>query len=199
MEREYIFYNPVDKRSRKAMTEFLTKHFRYYTMNSWNKMTSYANNVKIYNLKLPSEIVDKMFMLLEAEANDYEYVYGVDFDIRNQIDAMMDDYFFETGYTVGFNGRSGGYLVMYSTVREDGKRKVSMKSVDDDPEYDLEDMPIYELRKRTIAVEKFDKLCDDIRQLYIDILSENDIVENEVKVTTSKKELKFVPKGNGKK
>ena len=47
-----MFSVKVDMRSRKAMTEFLENHFRYSTMNSWNGSTSYANNVKYYNLDL---------------------------------------------------------------------------------------------------------------------------------------------------
>lgn len=34
------FAKKVDTRSRQAMAEFLTNHFRYYTMNSWNGSTS---------------------------------------------------------------------------------------------------------------------------------------------------------------
>lgn len=36
------FYRPVDLRSRHEMTQFLSSHFRYPTMNSWNGCTSYA-------------------------------------------------------------------------------------------------------------------------------------------------------------
>ena len=39
------FYRPVDFRSRHEMTQFLSSHFRYPTMNSWNGCTSYACNV----------------------------------------------------------------------------------------------------------------------------------------------------------
>ena len=46
------FYTDVDLRSRKAMTAFLLKHFRYDTMSSWNQADSYACNLKIYRLGL---------------------------------------------------------------------------------------------------------------------------------------------------
>ena len=49
------FNQKVDLRNRKEMINFLTTHFRYYTNNSWNLSTSYANNVKIYNLDLTSK------------------------------------------------------------------------------------------------------------------------------------------------
>ena len=44
------FYEKVDLRSRKDMVDFLENHFRYFTMNSWNRSTSFANNMKLYNL-----------------------------------------------------------------------------------------------------------------------------------------------------
>ena len=56
-----MYYTKVDMRSRKAMVNFLENHFRYSTMNSWNNSTSYANNVKYYNLDLTNEQTDKFF------------------------------------------------------------------------------------------------------------------------------------------
>lgn len=46
------FFQPVDLRSRKAMIDYLEDHFRYFTMNSWNRSQSYACNLKIYKLGL---------------------------------------------------------------------------------------------------------------------------------------------------
>ena len=36
--------------TREEMISSLEKHFRYFTMNSWNRSTSYARNVKIRSL-----------------------------------------------------------------------------------------------------------------------------------------------------
>ena len=55
------FIKEVDLRSRKSMIRFLTTHFRYDTMNSWNQSTSYANNVKVYNLGLTKEQEEKLY------------------------------------------------------------------------------------------------------------------------------------------
>lgn len=56
-----IFSKRVDKRSREEMTTYLAGHFRYNTMNSWNRSTSYACNMKLYNLGLDRDtIVIKM-------------------------------------------------------------------------------------------------------------------------------------------
>jgi len=49
------FYKKVDIRKPKDMIDYLKNHFRYNTMNSWNRSTSYANNLKIYKV-IPKEL-----------------------------------------------------------------------------------------------------------------------------------------------
>lgn len=98
-----MFESKVDMRSRKAMTNFLLNHFRYDTMNSWNRRTSYANNMKIHYLDVSMEIQDKLFDMLDTECFELELN-------RNRLVREFED---ETGYTAGWNGRSSGYLVMY--------------------------------------------------------------------------------------
>ena len=63
------FYQPVDLRSRQEMTQYLTTHFRYPTLNSWNRSTSYACNLKITHLGLSPEVVDKLFDMIVAVSN----------------------------------------------------------------------------------------------------------------------------------
>jgi hypothetical protein len=103
-------------RSRKAMIDYLSGHFRYNTMNSWNQAHSYAANVKIQKLTFPNN---------EARNRAYDLV---------QTDEAMDDVRFimqefdqahDYEWQVGFNGRSGGYIVLY----QGGRRKSQHKSV----------------------------------------------------------------------
>lgn len=61
------FYQPVDLRSRQEMTQYLTTHFRYPTLNSWNRSTSYACNLKITHLGLSPEVVDKLFDMIQTQ------------------------------------------------------------------------------------------------------------------------------------
>lgn len=98
-----IFSQNVDRNSHTAMRNFLWRHFRYNTMNSWNNSTSYAHNMKITHLGLESSIVDKLFDLIQTE-EFYE-------PIRNLISEFGTDHNYE--WQAGFNGRSGGYLVLY--------------------------------------------------------------------------------------
>lgn len=97
------FYQKVDKRSRTKMIAFLKKHFRYHTMNSWNLSTSYANNLKVHKLSLPYEVEDKLYELMQVR----EFYDGID----SLIDEFSEQY--NSQWQPGFNGRSGGYLVLY--------------------------------------------------------------------------------------
>lgn len=97
------FYQSADLRSRQTMTSFLTEHFRYPTMNSWNRSTSYACNLKLYNLGLEREIEDKLYELIQTQ----EF-----FDIQAEmLSAFGNQHQFR--WQVGMNGRSSGYLVLY--------------------------------------------------------------------------------------
>ncbi len=93
---------------RTHVLEYLANHFRYYTMHSWNRSTSYARNVKIHNLKLDPETRSRAYELLDvpeafAEVNELIEAFGRRHDCRWQ---------------VGFNGRSNGYLVLYHGGKE---------------------------------------------------------------------------------
>ena len=97
------FSVPVDLRSRQEMESFLRDHFRYPTMNSWNQATSYACNLKIHKLGLTSEIESKLYDMLDTQ----EF-----FALRETLIAQFnEDHAFR--WQAGFNGRNGGYLVLY--------------------------------------------------------------------------------------
>lgn len=97
------FSRIVDKRSKKEMISYLWKHFRYSTMNNWNNSTSYACNMKIYNLGLDKEIADKLYDLISIDGF-YE-------PLNDLMDSFAADHSYK--WQVGMNGRSGGYLVLY--------------------------------------------------------------------------------------
>jgi hypothetical protein len=86
----------------------------YNTMNSWNNATAPAYNLKIYNV-IDKDLQDKVFELMEAE-NFYD-----------EINCLINDFDEENSYEwqAGFNGRSGGYLVLY----KGGKKISEHKSV----------------------------------------------------------------------
>lgn len=102
------FYRAIDKRSRKAMVDFLKEHFRYSTMNSWNRSNSYAHNMKIHCLGLDSETQNKLYALIQCRG------------FYDLIDDLMRDFGSEHGWLwqARFNGRCGGYLVLYQGERK---------------------------------------------------------------------------------
>ena len=99
-----MYYKEVDKHSRKAMTAFLKKHFRYHTMNSWNRSTSYANCIKLHNINKPSNIDNdiwwEMFQIAEWQ---------------EKMSDLLEDFSrkYNWQWQAGINGRSGGYVVLY--------------------------------------------------------------------------------------
>lgn len=108
------FYQKVDLSSRSEMIQFLLRHLRYDTMNSWNRSTSYACNLKLHRLGLDAATVEKLYDMLDTQEffdsqQSLRQQFGIEHDYRWQ---------------VGMNGRSGGYLVLYQgEVRTDGDGK----------------------------------------------------------------------------
>ncbi|NBK80009.1 hypothetical protein D5272_15850, partial [bacterium D16-76] len=88
-----MFYQKVNRRSRAAMTGFLARHYRYNTMNSWNRFTSYANDVKVPNLDIPSELQDLAYDVAsgEVEAPDWDIFFA----------RTVSDFYQRTGYHIG--------------------------------------------------------------------------------------------------
>lgn len=203
------FYKDVDLRSRKAMENFLENHFRYNTMNSWNCSTSYANNVKVYNLGLTREQEQKLYSMMEVE-EFYDQIHD---------DLML--FALEHGYLwqVGFNGRSSGYLVLYQgftkpsgyksfctkcgqrnyrSVEENGckcgrcgaEARVNYSKPPNevgvypgrsvDMYEDFSEWDIYSLRKRVQLVQEFDRLCDRVLARVLEMLEMYDVVEETV-------------------
>lgn len=83
------------------------KRTRYYTMNSWNLSTAPAYNLKIHNV-IDRNLQDKVFEMMGSE------------DFYNEINDLVSDFNVSHNYQwqAGFNGRSGGYLVLYTGGRE---------------------------------------------------------------------------------
>lgn len=159
-----MFYiKGIDITNDKQMFEFINNHFRYYTANSWNRGRSIAHNVKIYNLGLSG---DHWTALTFLQDDDYFVV-----------NMMIEDWETEhRGYKVGFNGRSGGYLVLYNAAG--GSAIPDTLDYDNYEDYKADMRDYYgsvkanrnELRDFVKVVQDFDRLCDQIRD-YVDELS----------------------------
>jgi hypothetical protein len=167
-----MFYvKGIDITNDKQMFNFLKDHYQYYTMNSWNGLKSIANNVKVYNLKLSGNCYNALTFL---QNDDYF-----------TINMLIEDWEAEhRGYSVGFNGRSGGYLVLYNN--HDNKT-VLIDEVEYNDDYEgYKEMcreyfgsvkaARYKLVEMVKLVQDFDKLCDQLRD-YVNELSVKDFAQ----------------------
>jgi hypothetical protein len=167
-----MFYlKGIDTTNDKQMFNFLKNHCHYYTMNSWNGLMSIANNVKIYNLKLSGNCWNALTFLQD---DDY-------FTINMMIEDWEADH---KGYKVGFNGRSGGYLVLYNA---NDNKTVLIDEVEYNDDYEgYKEMcreyfgsvkeARYKLVEMVKLVQDFDKLCDELRD-YVNELSVKDFTQ----------------------
>jgi hypothetical protein len=127
-------------------------------MNSWNRLSSIANNVKLYNLNL-SGIWGVAYDLLAA--GEYETINDI-----VQIWAEQHN-----GFAVTFNGRSGGYLVLCNNYNNGHVLPDEIVEAEDYEEYKRWCREYYGSVKAnrdclvyyTKLVQDFDKLCDELR------------------------------------
>ncbi len=196
-------------RSKADMIDFLKNHFRYNTMNSWNRSTSYARNIKIHRLGLDSETENRCFEMLNLEEafDDFSEVLR-EFAVRH-------DY----KWQIGQNGRSSGYLVLYHGGRKDRGYKTRCDEcwiptwyeneqachvsgcggtlkplrsplweiytqpglgVDEDQDY--ESMNYEDLRERVVLIKDFDKTCELAVKAFMDFAKSHQIEEQEIMV-----------------
>ena len=102
-------------RTRKDMITYLANHFRYSTGNSWNDGSSFARNIKIRCINFPDrDAEDSAYGLLSVG----EAFFGFNRILRD-FDERHDH-----EWQIACNGRSGGYLVLYSG----GKKETGHKS-----------------------------------------------------------------------
>jgi len=99
-----MFYKQVNLKKRGEMIAFLKKHFRYDTMNSWNRSTSYANTIKLYKIEKPVDIDDDIWSEMLSITQ-----------WQNKLSDLLEDFgrAHNWQWQAGINGRSGGYVVLY--------------------------------------------------------------------------------------
>lgn len=166
-----MYYKRVNKNSNKDMFEFLKNHFEYFTMNSWNGLKSIANNVKIYNIK-------------ELDYDILEYLQEDNyFTINSYIEEWEQRH---PHYRVGFNGHSAGYLVLYNESNNDNVLDyyvaININSGYDEFKQDIIESSEYgalkyyheTLKYQVELVQDFDKLCDDLIQICLNLKKESE-------------------------
>jgi hypothetical protein len=161
-----MYKKSVDKYSNKAMYNYIHDHFRYDILNSWNRLKSVANNVKVYNLPVD---YNKAMNALDKKG------YGlIDDTIINWIEE-------HPSCKVFFNGRSGGYLVLTSSYRYshpfDELSPIEYSSYED-WKADIKEGYGFLKNYRSILLEDvqllqdFDKLCDDLIEVLKEMIAD---------------------------
>lgn len=169
-----MFYKKgVDITNAKSMFNFINNHFKYWTMNSWNQLKSIAHNVKLYNLDLDGDWATALEYLMDE--ND---IGGLQDSIRDLIWCWEEEH---PNYSLGFNGRSAGYLVMYN--HNPDKNTVNYRSIlpeclqgydtYEDWKNSIKDSIYHEnvkdylpmLKEYTELIRSFDTLCDELRNI----------------------------------
>jgi len=215
------FTKTINKRSRKAMIFYLKNHFRYNTMNGWNNSSSYACNLKIYNLGLENKTVDKLYELIQTEEffdriHNLIYEFGADHDFQWQ---------------ANFNGRGGGYIVLYQGERKPSGYKSycpkcgqkNYRSIAEtgnicgrcdqaerkdfsqthmsthifsgrstDQNEDFEDWDMDYLRSRVGLVQEFDALADAIVAEAVYMAENYDVQEETIYLPQTRKVMAFI-------
>lgn len=211
------FHKDVDLSSRKDMIDFLRNHSRYDLMNSWNRTTSYANNIKIYNLNVSEKIKEAFFEMLDTDI--FDEAHDILEDFRNRYDGR---------YQIGTNGRSSGYLVLYNGYKKESDYKsyctacgqknfkiatdndcrcgrcgadsrinfsrplyeygVNFKSIDQDADFD--DWSDETLKQDVLLVQDFDATCDAYIERLRELAEEYTVVEETVYVPQTRRVLR---------
>lgn len=104
------------KPSKSEIVSYLKNHSRYFTMNSWNRATSYALNVKIYRW-VPKDLLDRAYEMLEVREPFW--------DIENEFNSFGERY--DWRYQMWWNGKSGGYIVL----GQGGRKEATYKTICD--------------------------------------------------------------------
>lgn len=120
-------------KTKNQMIDFITSFDLYPTMNSWNNSEGYSINVKLHGLDLTSKQKDTMYEILADEGLSEEYYMALQ-DVITEHEIKINEAYRETRYDplnhiseeekknpysmirqfeIGFNGRSGGHLVLY--------------------------------------------------------------------------------------
>lgn len=194
-----IFFTGLKEKTLESKFEYIKEHYTYDVMNSWNNLESIANNVKIWNLELTSEQIDKFLELLDI---DSDYIYDI-------LNILIEDFEDITGTQIFFNGSNGGHLVMIPKFDEYRKWKNILDLFFDDNIYCYETLKEFKkdstdtaygytkedinnkLEQCYYLLKSFDLLCDLLREELIYILDNAKIKEEKETIETINKYIEI--------
>lgn len=154
-------------RTRAACVDFLKTHSRYWTMHSWNQASSYAHNIKIGRLQgLSADDRSRCYDGLQCD-EAFE-------DFREVLESFHD---LHPCWSIGGNGRSGGYLVLYQRARGDDGKLHCYPGRGLDMGEDFGDWDLNSIRSRAAEVRAFDEACEQAVGAYVDFCRHHKFVE----------------------
>lgn len=180
-----VFFTGLKEKTLEQKFQYIKNHYVYNVMNSWNRLQSIANNIKIYNLELTNEQIDKFFELISI---DEELLYA-------NLQFSIEDFEDITNTNIFFNGRSNGYLVIVPKFDQYNKRMNILDLFFDDNIYDYDTLKEFKKESLDTAYGKdnedinnnleecyyllksFDLLCDLLREELIYMLNNAKIKE----------------------
>lgn len=159
-----FYYKNVDKRSYKKMYNFLKNHDCYFTMNSWNRLKSISNNVKVYSMDLSGDPYEVLKFL--SDESDFIGIHEKIEDLIYNFNCNFKN------FSIYQNGRSGGYLVLYNKNSNDNILPSIIEDTSSYEEFKKEVIYCYGSLKNyknnllyyVDVVQGFDRLCDEIRE-----------------------------------
>lgn len=192
-----VFFTGLKEKTLEQKFQYIKNHYVYNVMNSWNRLQSIANNIKIYNLELTNEQIDKFFELISI---DEELLYA-------NLQFSIEDFEDITNTNIFFNGRSNGYLVIVPKFDQYNKRMHILDLFFDDNIYDYDTLKEFKKESLDTAYGKdnedinnnleecyyllksFDLLCDLLREELIYMLNNAKIKE---KTEVIEKNVKYI-------
>lgn len=192
-----VFFTGLKEKTLEQKFQYIKNHYVYNVMNSWNRLQSIANNIKIYNLELTNEQIDKFFELISI---DEEILYA-------NLQFTIEDFEDITNTNIFFNGRSNGYLVIVPKFDQYNKRMNILDLFFDDNIYDYDTLKEFKKESLDTAYGKdnedinnnleecyyllksFDLLCDLLREELIYMLNNAKIKE---KTEVIEKNVKYI-------
>lgn len=192
-----VFFTGLKEKTLEQKFQYIKNHYVYNVMNSWNRLQSIANNIKIYNLELTNEQIDKFFELISI---DEELLYA-------NLQFSIEDFEDITNTNIFFNGRSNGYLVIVPKFDQYNKRMNILDLFFDDNIYYYDTLKEFKKESLDTAYGKdnedinnnleecyyllksFDLLCDLLREELIYMLNNAKIKE---KTEVIEKNVKYI-------
>lgn len=173
------FRKELDMDNLEELKEFIESHARYYTLHSWNNSKSWSHCVKVHHLPLTHEECMKAFDLLEVDE--------VNEGIRDLIHEWEIARKFE--WQVGFNGRSSGYIVLYSGGKRPDGQVFSWPGRGVDEDLDFTDWTLEDYQDKAKFISEFDLLADELLTAFVGYIENYDVQDEVIHVPRTVKVL----------